>query len=206
MPSPLTFLSPATAGHRRDGRRWRWPPAPRGRKSRASGCTSASPVCWCMRSTWAASSPPSSTACRRASRRWWSACSRCSPPGAGGCWVKRCWPRSGPGWCWALSASGWWWPTRWPRPPARRNSPQCSPGLAGPARHHRRHAVSKALLPGLRSAHRLGHPVCALPHVSALRLPARPKPWSSNGAASSCSPWAGWCWCCRWAPSACSTC
>jgi hypothetical protein len=33
-------------------------------KSRSSGCTSGFPVCWSMRSTWAAFLSPSSTACR----------------------------------------------------------------------------------------------------------------------------------------------
>jgi hypothetical protein len=125
---PLSFPArPLPAGHRRDGHAGAGDPRPLAGRRRASGCTSASPACWCTRSTSAASSWPSSHGLPAGITALVVGCSRCSPrwapAPAGRAGAAAPVGRAGAG---LWPASGWWSPTRWPQPPARRNSPPCS--------------------------------------------------------------------------------
>ena len=77
---PLCFLLLRYAGRRRPDAR----PRARRRRAVAAGplrcCTSRSPVSASRPATSAGCGSPSPRGCPPGSRRWWSTCSRCSPP------------------------------------------------------------------------------------------------------------------------------
>ena len=109
---------------------------------------------------------------------------------------------SGRAWCWG-------WPGVWlvvrHKVDARRTRCRAAAGGHRARRHQRRHAVPEAALRPPRPAHRRGDPVRGL--RAALRA-ARAwfeAPGRALDRGRSCSRSAGRCWCCRSAPSACST-